>query len=103
MEQVVCDIGFSTGTVSIVTYMLYYLFIIPNTSQFRFKLEKIYFTFLFLCVLLSIQRTGYSIQQTLFKKKFNKNKGKSVEKGVNKYGKSVEKRSLKNLVENCVE
>ena len=91
MEQVVCDIGFRTGTVSIVTYMLYYLFVLPNTSLFMFKLEKIYFTFLFLCVLLSIQRTGYSIQQTLFKKKFNKNKGKSVERVLKKYGKSVEK------------
>ena len=40
------------------------------------------------------QYTAYWIQypaNIIKKKKFNKNKGKSVEKGVNKYGKSVEK------------
>ena len=83
MGQVVCDMGFITCTVSIVTYILYGL-LFPKTSLFVLKLEKSHVNFLFLCVLVSIQRTGYSIQQTVnkFKKKFKQvlKRGKVLKK-----------------------
>ena len=94
LGQVVCDMGFITCTVSIVTYILYGL-LFPKTSLFVLKLEKSHVNFLFLCVLVSIQRTGYSIQQTVnkFLKKIKK-MGKSVEKVLKKYGKSVKQEVL---------
>ena len=61
-------------------------------------LNMIPFCFCFL--LLSIQRTGYSIQQTVKKEE---KKGKSVEKVLKKYGKKCGIRGSENLVANLVD
>ena len=45
-----------------------------NAVSIVLKIEKNYFTFLFLSVLLSIQRTVYSLQHTVKKKRKRKEK-----------------------------
>ena len=63
--QVVCDMGFSTCTVSIVTYMLYG-FLFPKKSLFVLRLEKIYVAFFSDFI---AQYTAYVIQYPPYSKK----------------------------------
>ena len=90
--QVVCDMGFCTCTVYIVTYIWFGLFF-PKTSLFMLKLEKNHVIF-FVSVCVA-QYTAYGTQypassKTVSKKKKSFKKGKSVEKVLKKYEKSVE-------------
>ena len=96
--QVVWDIGFSTCTVSIVTYMRNGIFFFQKQVYLCWNLNKYISPFCF-CVLLSIQCTGYSIQHTVKKKGKAKKfffKGKSVEIVLKSTGKVGQKRFLKN-------
>ena len=73
LGQVVCDMGTCIAVQSQLAHTFCMVFFFQKTSMFVLKLEKFHVTFLFLCVLLSIQRTGYSRKVKKKKKtKFNK-------------------------------
>ena len=82
LGQVVCDMGFSTCTVSIVTYILYGLFFQKNKSVCVKTLK------LFVSVCIA-QYTAYGIQYPADSKKvffLSFKKGKCVEKVWKKWG-----------------